>query len=85
MVGGKIVTVVVNATRDHGFESPVLREWLPPAIPWTYMDSFVRFISVTIMRTIGDRVLMLQLKPHHVCANVIPARTIEDFSLVPIT
>ncbi|XZE19406.1 hypothetical protein SH449x_004725 [Pirellulaceae bacterium SH449] len=37
-----IVTVVVHATRDHGFESPVLHEWLPPATPWTYMDSFVR-------------------------------------------
>ena len=35
-----IVTVVVSATRDHGFESPVLHEWLPPATPWTYMDSF---------------------------------------------
>ena len=35
-----IVTVVVDATRDHGFESPVLHEWLPPATPWTYMDSF---------------------------------------------
>ena len=36
-----IVTVVVSATRDHGFESPVLHEWLPPATPWTYMDSYV--------------------------------------------
>jgi hypothetical protein len=34
-----IVTAVVDATRDHGFESPVLHEWLPPATPWTYMDS----------------------------------------------
>ena len=34
-----IVTVVVSATRDHGFESPALHEWLPPATPWTYMDS----------------------------------------------
>ncbi len=34
-----IVTVVVDATRDHGFESPVLHEWLPPATPWTYIDS----------------------------------------------
>ncbi len=24
------VTVVVDATRDHGFESPVLHEWLHP-------------------------------------------------------
>ncbi len=36
-----IVTVVVNATRDHGFESPVLHEWLPPAAAWNYMVSFV--------------------------------------------
>jgi hypothetical protein len=36
------------------------------------------------MRTIGDRVLMLQPKPHHVSADVNPARTIENFSLVPI-
>ncbi|MFN8742580.1 MAG: hypothetical protein ACK5YR_21820 [Pirellula sp.] len=34
------VTVVINATRDHGFASPVLHEWLPPAAPGTYMDSF---------------------------------------------
>ncbi len=34
VVGGNdIVTVVVSATRDHGFESPVLHEWLPPATP----------------------------------------------------
>jgi hypothetical protein len=39
MVGGTIVTVAAKAAQDHGFESPVLREWLPPAIPWTYMDS----------------------------------------------
>ena len=42
-----IVTVVVSATRDHGFESPVLHEWLPPATPWTYMDSFSNLKPVT--------------------------------------
>jgi hypothetical protein len=54
-----IVTVVVSATRDHGFESPVLHEWLPPATPWTYMDSFERQL-VTYPATRSARVTVFR-------------------------
>ena len=46
--GGAIVTVAVLAAQDHGLESPDFIRMTPTPIPWTYMDSFVDRIDMTV-------------------------------------
>jgi hypothetical protein len=55
----KIVTVVVNATQDHGSESPALHAWFPLATARTYMNSLPNlreFIRSIPLLTLGGRI-----------------------------